>query len=442
MNNVFDVDTNLFEKKQMADMKKKQMADMQQTNLISTQHSQTLRKFCDLCTKINIDPLHAQALPTAILLTCKSKHTKQIISLYYTAVNLNLDIENFQIDASNEKPMYSSVLSSMTDWLILFQYLVPRKVLGNDLLNALESNEMLRRMQKALTSAEVVGTKFSSIHTALYAFLFLAPCSTPAGKMLEHLYCQISNNPVDAEIRCLRAMTLYKDATDDEDLYVKTLNLVMQAFEVKEEFKKCTEVMLRKNDETKKIKEPTVTRPLLKVYARNAQQTLHLSRATDSWLVWKNSMNFPIVISTYMQKFLYFICCQQVSVPLSSYTSLFQQDTLSKASSISIDIIDVECLQSVIQTLRIYNGRVKTLIDFRQMCLGGLSTKMANELTLAQIMQLYVVAYQHPSTVEILWKSIVPVYNHTIIKSIQSFITRKQFEIQVVLDNLLECMLT
>lgn len=439
MNGVFDVDTDKFVAKQM---QKQQMADMKQTNLISTQHSQTLRKFCDLCTRINIDPLHAQALPTAILMTCKSKHTKQIIQLYYTAINAGIDIENFQIDSSNEKTIYSSVLSSMTDWLVLFQYLIPRQILRNDVLNALESNEMVQRMQKSLTSAQVVGTKFSSFQTALYAFLFLAPCSTPAGKMLEHLYCQISNNPVDAEIRCLRAMTLYKDTTDDEELYVKTLNLVMQSFEVKEEFKRCIEVMLRKNEDTKKIKEPTVTRPLLKVYARNAQTTLHLSRATNTWLIWKNSMNFPIVISTYMQKFLYFICCQQEPVPESSYTHLYQQDTLSKALATSIDIIDVECLQSVIHTLRIYNGRVKTLIDFRQMCLGGLSTKMANELTLAQIMQLYVVAYQHPSIVEILWKSIVPVYNHTIIKSIESFIARKKFEVEVVLENLLECMLT
>lgn len=439
MNTVFDVDTNLFVANEV---KKKQIANMQQTNLISTQHSLTLRKFCDLCTRINIDPLHAQALPTAILLTCKSKHTKQIISLYYASVNSSLDIENLQFDISNEKTMFTSVLSSMTDWLVLFQYLIPRQTIPNDLLNALEANEMVRRMQKAMTSAQVTGTKFTNFQSALYAFLFLAPCSTPAGKMLEHLYCQISENPVDAEIRCLRAMTLYKDTTDDEELYVKTLNLVMQAFEVKEEFKRCTEVMLRKNEDTKKIKEPTVTRPLLKVYARNAQTTLHLSRATNTWLVWKNSMNFPIVISTYMQKFLYFICCQQLPVPTSAYAHLYQADTLSKAHSTSIDIIDVECLQSVIQTLRIYNGRVKTLIDFRQMCLGGLSTKMVNELTLAQIMQLYVVAYQHPSIVEILWKSIVPVYNHTIIKSIENFTARKQFEVEVVLENLLECMLT
>ena len=177
MNNVFDVDTKYLVANEV---KKKQIADMQQTNLISTQHSQTLRKFCDLCTRINIDSLHAQALPTAILLTCKSKHTKQIINLYYEAMKPAVDIENLNIDASNEKLMYSSVLSSMTDWLILFQYLTPRKVLHNNLLSALESNEMVRRMQKSLISAEVVGTKFSSFETALYAFLFLAPCSTPA----------------------------------------------------------------------------------------------------------------------------------------------------------------------------------------------------------------------------------------------------------------------
>ena len=42
--------------------------------LVQTNNTAVLAKFCDVCKRLNLDPLHAQALPCVVLLMSKNKH--------------------------------------------------------------------------------------------------------------------------------------------------------------------------------------------------------------------------------------------------------------------------------------------------------------------------------------------------------------------------------
>jgi hypothetical protein len=96
-------------------------------------------------------------------------------------------------------------------------------------VNELERNTVVQRMIVSLSDANVRSDgnlsqhKIDSLETAILALLYLSPRSTPAGKMLERLYTDINENPRDAELLCLRAMTSFKDTMDDENAYTDAM---------------------------------------------------------------------------------------------------------------------------------------------------------------------------------------------------------------------------
>jgi hypothetical protein len=54
--------------------------------------------------------------------------------------------------------------------------------------------------------------------------------------MLERLYTDVCEKARDAELRCLHAMTSFKDTMDDEEATTRSMPLVMQCFCVAPEF--------------------------------------------------------------------------------------------------------------------------------------------------------------------------------------------------------------
>jgi hypothetical protein len=52
------------------------------SELVQTNNTAVLVKFCDVCKQLNIDPLHAQALPCVVLLMSKDKHCVEMAHAY------------------------------------------------------------------------------------------------------------------------------------------------------------------------------------------------------------------------------------------------------------------------------------------------------------------------------------------------------------------------
>lgn len=445
---VFDVRADKLHTFAVMETKKRQNV----RDLFQTSNSTVLLKFCDVCKYLNVDPLHPQALAVVVVFMCKSKHCFEMAQSYLEECGCEVLMENIAMYDIEQQTMCDQLLNTMADWLTLFSYFELRPYDGSNALcvrvaKNLENSSMLRRMQTSLTEAQVVpeGTmphqRISMPQTALLAFLYMSPRKTPAGKMLEMLYTNINSTARDAELRCLRAMTAFKDTMDDEVAYRNALPLVLLSMAVREDFAKNIEGVLRKqmcNMEGLRLQHvQNVQRPLLRTYAQNS--LLKHKHKTDAsmWTSWRQALNFPATTSSQMQLLLYFITVQRKTVDRELYEEYFTKEVCDKAAACTIESIDERAVILALLSLRVYQYNIKTLIDFSSKCLTGINQKTRQSLSVVQVLQLYIASFQHQSIWDKCWRQIVPTMNHTIIDTVSHYVRTNAYEVDMVVQNLL-----
>ena len=146
-------------------------------------------------------------------------------------------------------------------------------------------------------------------------------------------------------------------------------------------------------------------------------------------------------MSKHLQKFLYFTAVQTKTVPVEYYEKYFNGNVLSRYKNIAVQQIDSSVICGLIKSIRIYTYHIKDLIDFRASCLLGVNKSRRMALNLANILQLYIAAYQHESIREKCWRSIVNVWNHTIETSLERFCNTHEFDVHPVLQSIMHCQL-
>lgn len=426
-------------------------SDAQETKLMMNKNILCVNKFCEVAQLLNVDPMHKWALHMVIILMCKNSNPIAVARRFGEEMQCADCIQG--IDESKE--IYSrcaSLCSTMSDWVTLFQFLEIN--IQSDSLHALDEfsdtkkllysigkNHCLKRMSHALVTAQVAGEHITPTETALLAFLYISPRTTPAGHMLERLYCGINSNARDTELRCLRVLSIFNDSADIESGFAETMSLVMRCFKVKDTFSRLVENVLRQQKEVVKVEAVKTIRPLLRSLAAAAVHNRIRKVSNDSWSNWRNTVNFPITTSMYVQKLLYFICIQPVQPAPEEFHHLFHSDILKRASKIRVDLIDVDCVFDVMRNLRKYNGEISCLIDFRHKCLFGVNEKIRQEISLTQVTQLYISIYQHPSIIESCWRMVLPVFNHTIRNNINEFKKKNEYQVSQIVRNLVQNIL-
>lgn len=427
-------------------------------DLVQTSNTSVFLKFCDVCKSINVDPMNPRALHIVVIFMSKSKHCKQIAQQYTEIQDCTQVVENIDVPDTevNDQNSYLNMLNSMADWITLFSYIELQLDKKGDhkiqaVLNELERNTVIQRMIASLTEAQVRSggklplQKINPLETAVLAFLYLSPRSTPAGKMLERLYTDINDNPRDAELRCLRAMTSFKDTSDDENAYTDAMKLVLRSFEVKEEFVRSISAVLRKRlsdiEETKSDKESNShTRPLLRAYVQEAMASKQKSISQDSWIKWQLGVNFQKATSSHMQRLLYFISVQSSVPEKELYECYYTPDVCERCRKLTVDVIDASAIIMVIDSLRLYKNNLRTLIDFSGSCLRGVNQKTRQSLSIVQILQLYISIFQHDTIWKECWKHILPFMNHTIMTDVKRFREQHQYDINAVVANLVHSL--
>ena len=426
------------------------------TTLVKTINSNSISRFCEMCLLLNIDPLQKWSLHLIIILMCKNSHPMEVAKKFAQDIQHAECVKNIE----NSPQMYdlcSTICSTMTDWISLFGFL-KLKVAKNPhedlthvsnageidahslLLSEVETNDCLKRMTHALTEAQVVGEDLTPIETALWAFIYMSPRTTPAGSMLERMYSSINPNARDSELRCLRAMSIFNDKVDAT--FTENMSLVLRCFDTKENFPRIVESVLRQKKElvmTTRGEKPI--RPLLRAYAQSAVHSKILKTSSENWSIWRGKANFPITTSTYVQKLLYFICVQIHTPDANEYQSLFHADLLKRVGAMKVAEIDVACVIEVMNNLRTYNGEITNLIDFRHKCLFGINEKARQQLTLTEVLKLYISIHQHPSIIETCWRHVVPIFNHTIRMNIEEFKNQHTYQSSQVVKNLVRNIL-
>jgi hypothetical protein len=427
-------------------------------DLLQTSNTSVLLKFCDVCKAMNVDPLHPYSLHVVIIYMSKSKHCGDIAKKFTDIQGCPEVIVNMCVEEDELllRGSYESMLNSMADWITLFSYLEMQLHVKNDfriqsVINELERNRVVNRMITSLTDANVrsagklPGQQIDSLETAVMALLYLSPRSTPAGKMLERLYTDINENPREAELRCLRAMTSFKDTMDDEEAYTEAFQLVLRSFEAKEDFLRSIAAVLRKrmaNAEESLLDSQTKhpTRPLLRSYVQQALASKQKSISQDSWIKWQLGVNFQNATSSHLQRLLYFIEVQSVKPERSIYECYYTSDICNRSSKIKVDVIDSEAIIMVIGSLRLYLSNIKKLIDFSASCLRGVNQKQRQSLSLVQILQLYISVYQHESIWKECWKKFLDFMNHTIIADVKRFKEQHPYDVDAVIVNLVHSL--
>ena len=423
-------------------------------DLLQTNYSSVLLKFCDVCKFFNIDPLHEHALPLVVIFMCKSKHCSEMALSYLQECGCEYMLDQIIMKEPQQQKICDQMLSNMADWLALFSFF---DVLEYDasigtskkLAREIEANNLLSRMQTSLADAQVIPAgdlpkqKISMQHTALLALLYMSPRKTPAGKMLEMLYTEINNAARDAELRCLRAMTAFKDTMDDEVAYTDTLPLVLRSLCVRKDFSKNIESVLRKqvlDAEGMRLEiSQHTSRPLLRTYAQNSVTKQRTRQTSLSWQNWRNALNFPPTTSSQMQLLLYFITVQTNTANRNLYEGFYTKDMCDKAVNNTLDSIDAVAVIRVIDSLRVYKYKIKHLIDFSSKCLQGINQKARESLSIVQVLQLYICSHQHHSIMWQCWRKFLPIVNHTIIDNVNTFVNKHEnvYDVDNVIQNLL-----
>jgi len=430
--------------------------------LVFANNSSVLAKFCDVCKRINLDPLHPCALPFLVIFMSKNKHCVESARTFMQTSGGEAALETLDAERGDMLASCEQLLNSMGDWLALFAYLelswrVPENPGLSEaeakaerqqqlrLRHEIEANGVVKRMQASLAEGQVAASgpqQLSPLDTALLALLYLSPRATPAGKMLERLYTDISDKARDAELRCLRAMAVFKDTMDDEEANMHTLPLVMRCFRVRADFARNVAVVLRKQlTELEQSREQRPSsRQLLRAYARSAVQRKQTLVSQDSWVKWRNAVSFSVTTSSHLQRLMYFIAVQQRPPQPEIYQGLYTQELCARAKALSVDVIDVQALQMVLDSLRLYMNNVKQLIDFSAKCLQGVNQEKRQKLSLVQVLQLYIACFQHESVWKECWRHVLPVMNHTIASDCAEFRRSHEYDADAVVLNLIRSL--
>jgi hypothetical protein len=156
---------------------------------------------------------------------------------------------------------------------------------------------------------------------------------------------------------------------------------------------------------------------------------------------WSSQQKFSVTTSINTQRLFYFTNAQTMIIPTDVYLKFFDASLVEKLVDGALHHIDVEAVIIVIKSLRVYHNNIKSLLDFRTQCTGGLNAATREKLTRAVVLQLYVATWQHESIREQCWQSIIGAYNYTISSSCELFRKKNEYEYEAVLQSLVKCLL-
>lgn len=174
----------------------------------------------------------------------------------------------------------------------------------------------------------------------------------------------------------------------------------------------------------------------LKTEERKAQMDSKLE-TWDSYRGFCYLHQFPINLSERIRSKLYFLSAQSNTWDWAQYI----QAILPSGGPICDRIASHPVLQPDLPViLRVIEGLsmdgsppFEMMTQFRKECFASFPVTFVQRLTLSQILQLYVAAYQNPSYWKDLWKSLVGVISVQIIRDIETFVAHRPFAHQDVI---------
>lgn len=403
-------------------------------------HRKTMIKFCLLCRKINIDALHPKAIHVVLLLFCKVKDKRRLLQGFLTHPCCR-ECPTVDVDwrvLEDENVNINDVFCAMTDWILILNYLTP--AVSPELADEMTQDPFFVRLRQSWKVGGLETYYPGTLERLMTACTFMAPHNLSATKMLERLLVGEADSCRDLEFRCLRTTSHFLDVSVDEDESLLNMLQVVPCMVTKNTFFNDMKHVLSKGGELSENQTGTVKRTRLQMrFLAKIDDGNRPREYMESFETWLGQQKFTVTMSRHLQLLLYFIQVQPTAIPREAYAKHFTDTMLGRLQDVKVQSIDATAVTTLIKSLRVYHGNVKDLIDFRSTCLVGFTQHVRANLSLAQILQLYVACFQHPSIMQTCWKSVVPVWTHTTANAVQRFVSTHTFDYTPVIDSVVQC---
>lgn len=399
--------------------------------------------FVKLCRIFNLDPLSRFSLHIIIILMSKHPSRVEVIDSFLNSLHdehkqkILLDFDAVASFDYSE----NTFLTSTGDWIALLQY-IRLYTLSEADRQELEKDMRLQLFVESMRQAQVLPESMD-LEYIVRAFLSIYLINIPAAKILERVILQHDHGMRDIELRSLRTVHHFTDnslhmpiETQQESmlLMLKNINATPEFYNVIADIiEVCAKDHVGK--QTTHSKKFSLRRHMSQKSGSTHVQYVH------TFGNWSSQQKFSVTTSLNTQRLFYFANAQTVVIPGDVYLKFFDASLVEKLVDGALHQIDVEAVLLVIKSLRVYHNNIKSLLDFRTQCTGGLNAATREKLTRAVVLQLYVATWQHDSIREQCWQSIVGAYNYTIHSSCELFRKKNTYEYEAVLHSLVKCLL-
>lgn len=403
----------------------------------------SLMAFVKLSRTFNLDPLNIFSLHIILILMSKHPDRLHLVGKFIESLHedhrdkilLDLDaVESFD-------HMENTFLTSTGDWISLFQY-IKLYALGEADTQQLEGDMRLQLFIASMRQAQVLAQDMN-LEYIVKAFLSIYLINIPAAKILERVILQHDSHMRDIELRSLRTVHHFTDNSLhlSENTQTESMLLILKNIHATPDFFKIIgeviEVCARDHvgKHTNHKKKFSLRRLISETNVSSQVQYVH------TFANWSSQQRFSVTTSINTQRLFYFANAQCVAIPQTVYLKFFDSALVEKVVHGTLHQIDVAAVLLVIKSLRVYHNNIKSLLDFRTQCTGGVNAATRANLTRALVLQLYVATWQHESIREQCWQSIIGAYNYTISSSCELFRKKNPYEYEAVMQSLVKCLL-
>jgi hypothetical protein len=447
MNDVFHINIDEFDIASMRIGQRKPCASADQRqvqrDLEHYVEQKSLVSFVKLCRIFNLDPLSRFSLHIIVILMSKHPSRVEVIESFLKSLHpehadkIELDFDAVASFDYSE----NTFLTSTGDWIALFQYIRLYALAEADRLE-LETDVRLQLFVESMRQAQVL-TGDMDLEYIVRAFLSIYLINIPAAKILERVILQHDHGMRDIELRSLRTVhhftdnSLHMPVETQQETLLRILKNVGTTAEFHKVIADIIDVCAKDHvgKQTQHSKKFSLRRHMSQKGCLAQVQYVH------TFANWSSQQKFSVTTSINTQRLFYFANAQTVAIPPEVYVKFFDASLVEKFVDGALHQIDVEAVLLVIKSLRVYHNNIKSLLDFRTQCTGGLNAATRDKLTRAVVLQLYVATWQHESIREQCWQSIVGAWNYTISSSCELFRKKNVYEYEAVMQSLVKCLL-
>ena len=311
-------------------------------------------------------------------------------------------------------------------WLAVFRFIDFSKVQQNkSVLQNIEKNLISMKLDPSMTCPIFLLKNMNFVTSQLG---------------VERLFCEYE--VPDAYDKSLRFFAMSADAAFDKAEMTAVFCHIMQSCLIDEESleKQIQFVSLKEDELAKSFKVKQIRmvgcRPRLRSKLADINKEAKSVRNLYDFDGWSQGIGFPNVFSLHMRRKLYFLMAQiHVPNPLEHVHSITRDmyvcNSLKEAAVMTPES---DALYKVIVSLKLTEEPFKELHDFRCECISAFPVTQLNAMKLNDLLHLYVCAYQHPMVWKDIWKLLVPLLSHQVIRDVETFISKRPYNFNAVLN--------